>query len=145
MTETATMKSSGRNKQAVLHQGQAHSLQAEQAIIGSFLDNPAETYDQLVGKLQANQFMDPFCKLAFEKLMVLIAEGSEPDVVMLASAIDGFVNMEVDEIESELNDIYERFKTSSFSARWRAPVTGSSIWRTPRISAPLKSWQKPPK
>jgi replicative DNA helicase len=127
-----SMKSSvfsGRSKAPVLHQSQSHSPQAEQAIIGAFLDSPGETYDKVVGKLQAEYFMEPLCKLAFEKMTALVADGNEPDLVMLAAAMDGYVTMDVPEIEEELTLIYERFPSSKNVVGWVNIVQDKFIQR----------------
>ncbi len=132
MSSMPSIKSSvysGRSKAPVLHQSQTHSPQAEQAIIGAFLDCPGETYDKVVGRLQAEHFMEPLCRLAFEKLSALVSDGNEPDLVMLAAAMDGYVSMEVTEIEEELSLIYERFPSSKNVLGWVKIVQDKFIQR----------------
>lgn len=116
-------------KPAVLHQSQAHSPQAEQALIGALLESCVAVHDQLAGKLQPEYFLDPFCRLAFEKAMALVAEGNEPDLIMLAAAMDGYVSMDIDEIEAELGEIYERFPSSSNVQGWISILLDKHIQR----------------
>ena len=119
----------GRRKTEVLHQSQAHSPQAEQALIGALLESPQDTHDALAGKLQPQYFLDPFCKLAFEKAMQLTADGNEPDLIMVAAAMDGYVSMDIEEIESALGEIYERFPSASNVQGWCAIVLDKHVQR----------------
>lgn len=118
-----------RQNAAVLHQSQAHSPQAEQALIGSFLDDPIAVYDQVAGKLKPEHLMDPFCKLAFSRGIELVEEGSTPDLVMLAAAMDGYVSMDVAAIEEELGDIFGRYPSSKSVAGWTSIILDKAIQR----------------
>lgn len=119
----------GARKKEVLHQSLAHSLQAEQALIGAFLESPLAVYDQLAGKLTGTHFLDPFCKLAFEKGMELASNSNVPDLIMLATAIDGYVSMDIQEIESELADIYDRYPSSSNVQGWSSILLDKYVQR----------------
>lgn len=107
--KNSTPFSRSNRSTAVLHHGQSYSLQAEQAVIGALLESPETVYDEIAGKLQADQFFNPFCKLAFSKMVELIQDGNSPDSVMLAASMDGYVELDTDQIEAELADINNRY------------------------------------
>ena len=119
----------GRGQDKVLHQAQPYSLQAERAIIGAAIEDPELAFTQLAGSLLSEHFYDPFCRLAFEKFIELVQEGNRPDAVLLAASMDGFVSLSVEQIQEELEAIYETFPSASNVTGWMSVVQDRFLQR----------------
>lgn len=115
---THMTQTNARAKDKAMHQAQPFSLQAERAIIGAALEDADLAYTQLAGTLMPEHFFDPFCKLAYSRFLDLVQEGNRPDHVLLAAAMEGYVSLSSDQIQEELEAIYETFPSSSNLGGW---------------------------
>lgn len=126
-----TTFSSAQRKPAgmALNIAQPFSLQAEQAIIGALIGDPVETSYQVSDKLAGDHFYDPFCRLVYQKAIELINESHSLDVVVLASKLDGFMDMNEQEIRNQLERIYNTYPSVNNLEGWADVIIDKHVER----------------
>lgn len=126
-----------RGQDKPLKLAQPFSQQAEQAVVGAMLGAPTETYEQLSGVLNPLHMYDPFCRAAYEKAIELVAAGQAVDAVVLASRLEGLIEMSEDEILKVLEEIYTTYPATSNVEGWSDVIIDKYIERSLAVTGDL--------
>jgi replicative DNA helicase len=116
-------------KDRPLQIAQPFALQAEQALIGALLADPQEAYIQVSGVLEPEHFYDPFCRAVFDKSMRVIEEGQTLDFVVLATRLEGVIELDQGALTERLQAIFAAFPGASNVATWRDIIIEKAIER----------------
>lgn len=102
---------------------QPFSLQAEQAVVGALLFDPAVLMDELSEKLSGDHFYDPFCRAVYKRAMAMARANETVDAVVLASRLDGYIpDMSEAQIQEGLKQIYMAYPTRQNLQGWATIV-----------------------